>query len=134
MMEVVQRIKAAATQEQSAGIEQVNKAMMQMDQVTQQNAALVEEAAAASQAIVDQAAQLATLVAKYRVGAEMAATTPSQVKIPGASGAVRAPKPAAAAVSERRGPRRPFVPKAQPQSQPPRQKAAGGDDGEWTEF
>ena len=49
---------AAASREQSGGIEQVNKAVMQMDEGTQQNAALVEEAAAASQAIVEQAKSL----------------------------------------------------------------------------
>ena len=43
----------AATQEQSAGIEQVNRAVGQMDQVTQQNAALVEEAAAAAESLQD---------------------------------------------------------------------------------
>src|SRR6266700_1095693 len=47
---------AAASHEQSSGIEQVGKAVMQMDEVTQQNAALVEQAAAASQSIVAQAA------------------------------------------------------------------------------
>ncbi len=47
---------AAASREQSSGIEQVNKAIMQMDTTTQQNAALVEQAAAASQAIVEQTA------------------------------------------------------------------------------
>jgi methyl-accepting chemotaxis protein len=49
----------AASQEQSAGIEQINQAITQMDDVTQQNAALVEEAAAASQSMQDQAARLA---------------------------------------------------------------------------
>jgi methyl-accepting chemotaxis protein len=39
---------AAASREQASGIEQVNKAILQMDQVTQQNAALVEQTAAAS--------------------------------------------------------------------------------------
>ena len=58
---------AAASLEQSAGIEQVNKAVMQMDQTTQQNAALVEEAAAASHAIVAQAKTLNGLIARYRV-------------------------------------------------------------------
>jgi methyl-accepting chemotaxis protein len=57
---------AAASQEQSAGIEQVNKAVMSMDEVTQQNAALVEEAAAAAEALTQQAAQLSELMAKYR--------------------------------------------------------------------
>ncbi|REP64505.1 methyl-accepting chemotaxis protein, partial [Mycobacterium tuberculosis] len=46
---------AAATKEQAAGIEQVNQVVVQMDQVTQQNAALVEEATAASRALEQQA-------------------------------------------------------------------------------
>ncbi len=46
---------AAASAEQSRGIEQVNQAITQMDEVTQQNAALVEEAAAASKSLEDQA-------------------------------------------------------------------------------
>jgi hypothetical protein len=46
----------------------VNKAVMQMDTTTQQNAALVEEAAAASQAIVEQAQALGALVSRYNVG------------------------------------------------------------------
>jgi methyl-accepting chemotaxis protein len=57
----------AASQEQSAGIEQINQAITQMDDVTQQNAALVEEAAAASQAMQDQAARLAEAVAVFRL-------------------------------------------------------------------
>jgi methyl-accepting chemotaxis protein len=58
---------AAASREQSSGIEQVNKAVMQMDQTTQQNAALVEEASAASQAIVEQAQALNVMIARYKV-------------------------------------------------------------------
>ena len=49
---------ALAGQEQSAGIAQVNQAIAQMDQVTQQNAALVEEAAAAADSMQEQAKQL----------------------------------------------------------------------------
>ena len=59
---------AAASREQSSGIEQVNRAVMQMDQTTQQNAALVEEASAASQAIVEQAQALNGMIARYDVG------------------------------------------------------------------
>jgi methyl-accepting chemotaxis protein len=59
---------AAASREQAAGIDQVNKAVTQIDEVTQQNAALVEEATSASQAIVDQARTLNDLVGRYRVG------------------------------------------------------------------
>ena len=61
---------AAASREQSSGIEQVNKAVMQMDDTTQQNAALVEQAAAASQAIVEQAQTLSEMIARYQVGDE----------------------------------------------------------------
>ncbi len=49
---------SAASQEQSAGIDQVNKAIMQMDETTQQNAALVEEAASTSHGIKDQGEEL----------------------------------------------------------------------------
>ncbi|HTV95473.1 MAG TPA: methyl-accepting chemotaxis protein [Steroidobacteraceae bacterium] len=58
---------AAASREQAAGIEQVNKAITSMDQTTQQNAALVEEAAAASQSILEQAHALEQLIAGYRL-------------------------------------------------------------------
>jgi methyl-accepting chemotaxis protein len=61
---------ASASREQSTGIEQVNKAVMQMDQGTQQNAALVEQAAAASQAIVEQAHALSQMIAGYQLQAD----------------------------------------------------------------
>ncbi|WP_295999622.1 methyl-accepting chemotaxis protein [Rugamonas sp.] len=57
----------AAGREQSAGIEQVNVAIAQMDAVTQQNAALVEEATAASQSMQDQASALAQLVTVFQL-------------------------------------------------------------------
>ena len=60
---------SAAGQEQTAGIEQINQAISQMDQVTQQNAALVEEAAAASEAMQDQAARLASVVSVFKIDA-----------------------------------------------------------------
>jgi methyl-accepting chemotaxis protein len=59
---------AAASREQSSGIDQVTKAVGQMDTTTQQNAALVEEAAAASQAIAEQTQALAGMVAHFRLG------------------------------------------------------------------
>jgi methyl-accepting chemotaxis protein len=58
---------SAASQEQSAGIEQVNHAITQMDEGTQQNAALVEEASAAARSLEQQAAQLVETVAAFRV-------------------------------------------------------------------
>jgi methyl-accepting chemotaxis protein len=59
----------AASQEQSAGIDQINQAVGQMDQVTQQNAALVEEAAAAAQSLQEQAGSLAREVSIFRLDA-----------------------------------------------------------------
>ncbi|MCO7488668.1 methyl-accepting chemotaxis protein [Stenotrophomonas maltophilia] len=58
---------AAASKEQAAGIEQVNQVVVQMDQVTQQNAALVEEATAASRALEEQAHALTTSVAVFQL-------------------------------------------------------------------
>jgi methyl-accepting chemotaxis protein len=58
---------AAASTEQSRGIEQVNVAITQMDNVTQQNAALVEEAAAASRSMEDQGQQLNAAVAFFQI-------------------------------------------------------------------
>ncbi len=59
---------AAASREQSAGIEQVNEAVMQMDGMTQQNAALIEEASAASGAMAEQANRLVETMSAYRLG------------------------------------------------------------------
>ena len=58
-----------ATQEQSAGIDQINTAISQMDHVTQQNAALVEEAAAAAAALEEQAARLLEVVSVFKIDA-----------------------------------------------------------------
>ncbi|HEC12432.1 MAG TPA: HAMP domain-containing protein [Acidiferrobacteraceae bacterium] len=63
---------ATASGEQSSGIEQVNKAITQMDEMTQQNAALVEEAAASSRSMEEQAQTLADLVGKFKVDGNQA--------------------------------------------------------------
>ncbi|WP_428312357.1 methyl-accepting chemotaxis protein [Hydrocarboniphaga sp.] len=60
----------AASQEQSQGIEQVNQTITQMDEVTQQNAALVEEASAAARSLEEQAGGLARSVAQFRLDSE----------------------------------------------------------------
>jgi methyl-accepting chemotaxis protein len=62
----------SASQEQTAGIEQINVAINQMDQVTQQNASLVEEAAAAAESMQEQAARLAEVVAVFKLDAAAA--------------------------------------------------------------
>ena len=58
---------AAASREQSAGIEQVNRAVMQMDQITQQNAALVEETIASSQVMTGQVRDLNETLARFKL-------------------------------------------------------------------
>ena len=63
----------SASQEQSKGIEQVGDAVTQLDQVTQQNAALVEESAAAAESMKHQAIRLAETVAIFNVGTATAA-------------------------------------------------------------
>ena len=68
---------AAASHEQSIGIEQVNRALLQMDEMTQQNASLVEQAAAASEAMGAQAQELSDLVSYFNLGNE---NTPKSVK------------------------------------------------------
>jgi methyl-accepting chemotaxis protein len=60
---------AAASVEQTSGIGQINQAISQMDQVTQQNAALVEEAAAAAESLQDQAGTLAQVVSVFKLDA-----------------------------------------------------------------
>ncbi|KAF1047859.1 MAG: Methyl-accepting chemotaxis protein I [Herbaspirillum frisingense] len=76
MTEVVASVKrvtdivgeiTAASHEQSTGIEEINRAITQMDEVTQQNAALVEEAAAAAQSLQDQAGRLSEVVGVFKI-------------------------------------------------------------------
>ncbi|CAH2796729.1 MAG: Methyl-accepting chemotaxis sensor/transducer protein [uncultured Paraburkholderia sp.] len=86
---------AAASAEQSRGIEQVNLAITQMDEVTQQNAALVEEAAAASKSLEDQGKQLNQSVSFFRLEGAEAGTQH-------ASGAVQPAQPRARAASVRK--------------------------------
>ncbi|KFA29481.1 hypothetical protein KWG_0115395 [Xanthomonas vasicola pv. vasculorum NCPPB 1381] len=64
---------SAASQEQSSGIEQVNQTVTQMDETTQQNAALVEEATAAARALEEQAIGLTEAVAVFKTDSNSAA-------------------------------------------------------------
>ena len=65
----------AAGLEQSTGIEEVNRAITQMDEMTQQNAALVEQAAAAAESMEEQAENLARVVSAFKLGAQASSTT-----------------------------------------------------------
>jgi methyl-accepting chemotaxis protein len=107
----------AASQEQSQGIEQVNGAIAQMDEMTQQNAALVEEAAAAAESLQDQAAGLTQAVALFKL-----AGTGSHQATPAAP--VRSAPPAPV-------PRVPGPVRAMAKTGP---AGASGSDDEWQEF
>jgi len=96
---------AAASREQSSGIEQVNRAVMQMDELTQQNAALVEEATAASQAMVEQVRGLNEMLGRFQVGMSEL-VTPAFAPVGQAS---RAGEVAAQSRVERRGGNRPWT-------------------------
>ncbi|SDC11012.1 methyl-accepting chemotaxis protein [Massilia sp. PDC64] len=100
---------ASASGEQSAGIEQVNKAIADMDSSTQHNAALVEESAAAATALRDQADKLAEVVALFHLD-------PNTMTAPKAAPAP-APTPARAVVPVKTAVRKP-APKAAPKSAP----------------
>ncbi|MBB6132017.1 methyl-accepting chemotaxis protein [Massilia aurea] len=81
---------ANASAEQSAGIAQVNTSIIEMDSMTQQNAALVEQAAAAAQSLQDQAGELARVVSIFKLeeGEEHHVPVQAQAKAPAAAPAV----------------------------------------------
>jgi methyl-accepting chemotaxis protein len=110
---------AAASGEQSSGISQINQAVVQMDGVTQQNAALVEEAAAAAESLQHQADTLVALVGEFRIGA-----------VDVASSAAPTPAPAIAAPAQASLPLRTPVAPAKPKSRAT--ETVGGD--EWETF
>ena len=127
--DIISEITAAGT-EQSSGIEQINTAVTQMDQMTQQNAALVEEAAAAAGALQDQAQNLSRIVSVFKLdqGQQAASAKPSGTVKPTAAvagnkpKAKALPKPAAAKTS-----------KAQPAPVRKEPVSAGAAD-DWEEF
>jgi len=124
---------AASSQEQAAGVDQVNKAVMSMDEMTQQNAALVEEAAAATQALSAQAVELTELLSRYRVG-DVAETPASRSTVPPA-----ATRPAPIAGQERRSSARPWsgtksTSKTAAPATASAQKAGSAGERAWNEF
>ena len=104
--DIMGEISAAST-EQSQGIEQVSSAIGQMDEATQQNAALVEEATAAAETLQDQAASLSQAVAVFRV-ADSRGSLPGIARVknaprralPGAQKSLAAPKVASEHTSD----------------------------------
>ena len=116
---------SAASQEQTDGIGQVQLAISQMDQTTQQNAALVEEAAAASEQLREQASKLSQTVAVFRLGGarDRAATVPT-VQPKQAAPAILPPVRKTPAAPARASTERPRA----------RHLASAGAGDEWEEF
>jgi methyl-accepting chemotaxis protein len=106
---------SAASQEQSAGIEQVNQTVMQMDETTQQNAALVEEATAAARSMEEQAGHLTDAVSLFKLEGQAA---PVVVAAPAARHAAPARPRAPAAPVRRAAVREPVL----------------ANEGDWQEF
>ncbi|SFF51097.1 methyl-accepting chemotaxis protein [Duganella sp. CF458] len=142
----------SASQQQGSGIGEVNQAIGQMDTMTQQNAALVEQAAAAAESLQEQAQALAQAVSIFRLKAGSGATAmPIPARAPRTgrpatpSTAPRLPAARAARPEDRAASSAPSQPPSQPSSQPSsqprkatqaaatdRKTAPAGDD--WEEF
>ena len=151
MEEIVQSVKrvtdimaeiSAASQEQRGGIEQVNNAVTQMDKVTQQNAALVEEAAAAAKSMEDQTSAMSDMVGQFQVLPEFErGRAQPRTGNPVVDRSLNAGKEKLANV--RSAPSRPAPPQrpaaaagSKPASDyaPARRRAVGAEDADWKEF
>jgi methyl-accepting chemotaxis protein len=114
---------------------------MQLDELTQQNAALVEEASAASQAMADQARGLNASMARYRAGDARDAGEAGNAAAVVPAPAIAAPGTAATATAvERRKSSRPWsgraaaAPAATAAPAPAKRAASSNDDAVWKEF
>jgi len=148
---------SAATSEQSTGLRQVNEAVAQLDQMTQQNAALVEESAAAAQSLAEQSHRLTGVVGTFRVAgmddvafgagptaprtSSAQAVQAAQVVRHAAQSARQPSRPAAPArppvnapVNTKKRPTGTATPAAAPSASPPPSAASVGGQDEWESF
>jgi methyl-accepting chemotaxis protein len=115
---------SAAAREQSSGLGQVNAAVADLDRMTQQNAALVEQSAAAAESLKEQAKRLADVVATFRLGAT-APAAPTVAKAPAPAARQPASKAAPSFVPKASAPAlKPETPKTMASSNAPRTAAA----------
>jgi methyl-accepting chemotaxis protein len=140
--DIIAEISAAAS-EQSNGIGQVNASVAQLDQMTQQNAALVEESAAAAQSLREQAGKLVNVVASFRIDGVAALSAPTFVSAPAVAPRVHSPSPAprpaapkavAGETLQRAASRAPAAPKAAPAPSPIPSPAPAAVSDEWETF
>jgi methyl-accepting chemotaxis protein len=139
---------SAAAEEQSGGIGSVNTAVSHLDQATQQNAALVEESAAAAESLRDQARQLVELVAAFRVGddatpGQLARAAVTQARRAAAASPVARSAPAPAPAAPKPATEKPATVKAArpaptaaatPSPAPAAPAATAASDGDWETF
>ncbi len=139
--DLIGEITASST-EQRDGIAQVNQAVTHLDQMTQQNAALVEESTAAAASMRDQAQHLANVVSVFNVGAALtrapvaprpapAVAAPRSAPAPVRVASAPAAKPAARLASAAPAAPKPLAPK--PAAPAPRAATTGNDD-DWESF
>lgn len=131
---------AAASREQSQGIEQINRSVLQMDEFTQTNGSLVAQAAAASQTMAQRAGELNAMMERYQLNDAPNARPETGTRMAGApqtATAVTDAKPAPARPLERRGTARPWTaraPASKAAAAAPRYSKVVDDDTDWKEF
>ena len=123
--DIVSEISAASA-EQSTGIDEINRAITQMDEVTQQNAALVEEAAAASQSLQEQASNLASVVGAFKLAQGQANAAQHSTPVRHA--------PAAKPPAARKAAPLKLVAQRDPGPASSKASASAGAGGDWEEF
>ena len=136
MKEIVEAIKkvnsimndiSSASSEQASGLDEIGKAVSQMDEMTQQNAALVEEAAAASESLLNQADQLATNMGQFVIDENSAHQVSARPALSAPKRAISAPAKPATTV------KKPAIAKTPAKSKPIPKPTVQDDDG-WEEF
>jgi methyl-accepting chemotaxis protein len=123
---------ASSTHEQSTGMHEINTAVNQMDQVTQQNAAMVEQSTAASHTLLGQADELTALISKFQTGTPAAGRPAKSMRKPVlASSRVKEPVPRA---SSHPAPARPAPARPAPERASPLRAVASAAAEAWDEF
>ncbi len=128
---------SAGTSEQSGRIGTVNQAVVELDQMTQQNAALVEESAAAAESLREQASRLAQVVSAFRLGGALMESVPVYGRAaskPAAPVAAKTANTAPVAPRSLKPPKPAVAPSAERIAAAPKNNASGHNEGDWESF
>ncbi|MDD0837052.1 methyl-accepting chemotaxis protein [Curvibacter sp. HBC61] len=143
MTEIVTQVKRVgsliseisnASHEQSSGIAQVGDAVNQLDQVTQQNAALVEESAAAADSLRNQAARLAEVVSAFKLAAGAGLTVAEPLRRPPMTASAPRPAPSAPKPKLSSAPAKTKAPALAAAPKPAASSAQAGAADDWESF